>query len=185
MKVRFSILVMLFAFFATSVVSAQTKTWKVGDIYDVNGKQGVVFEVWDGGRHGKIVSLDEADLLWSINERYIDVTFDESDGKANTDKVMACRDKDQYPAFRWCRAKGADWYLPAKDELWTIFANMWTINKTLNQYGQVLNKTTYWSSTGGIYDGLGSAWYVDMNGGYTSHIYNLSARYSVRAVSAF
>jgi hypothetical protein len=110
------------------------------------------------------------------------VVTDESDGKANTDKVMACRDKDdQYPAVRWCRAKGADWYLPAEDELWTIYANMWTINKTLNQYGQVLNKTTYWSST--VWRGNPCS--VNMNGGGTFADINLSNRYSVRAVSAF
>lgn len=65
MKVRFSILVMLFAFFATSVVSAQTKTWKVGDIYDVNGKQGVVFAVTPDGQHGKIVSAQCIVATWT------------------------------------------------------------------------------------------------------------------------
>ena len=33
--------------------------YKVGDYYNVNGKEGVVFEVRDNGRHGKIVSLDQ------------------------------------------------------------------------------------------------------------------------------
>ena len=41
------------------------KTYKVGDYYDVSGKQGVVVEVRDGGRHGKIVSIDEEELTWN------------------------------------------------------------------------------------------------------------------------
>jgi hypothetical protein len=33
--------------------------YSVGDYYNENGKEGVVFEVSDGGRHGKIVSLNQ------------------------------------------------------------------------------------------------------------------------------
>ncbi|MBR2428411.1 MAG: hypothetical protein IKB15_00325, partial [Alistipes sp.] len=40
-------------------------TYKIGDYYNENDKQGVVFEVWDGGRHGKIVSLDETRATWN------------------------------------------------------------------------------------------------------------------------
>ncbi len=38
--------------------------YSVGDYYNENGKEGVVFEVSDGGRHGKIVSLDETEATW-------------------------------------------------------------------------------------------------------------------------
>ena len=47
-------------------VLTSTRTYKVGDLYDENGKQGVVFEVTDDGRHGKIVSLYETDADWDI-----------------------------------------------------------------------------------------------------------------------
>ena len=40
------------------------KTYAIGDYYNENGKEGVVFDVWDDGRHGKIVSLDEAYSKW-------------------------------------------------------------------------------------------------------------------------
>ncbi len=43
----------------------QSKTWKVGDYYDVNGKQGVVFTVTPDGKHGKMVSLNEIKDTWS------------------------------------------------------------------------------------------------------------------------
>lgn len=38
----------------------QTKKWKVGDIYDVNGVKGVVFAVSGDGQHGRIVALNAA-----------------------------------------------------------------------------------------------------------------------------
>ncbi|MBP3547654.1 MAG: serine/threonine protein kinase, partial [Alistipes sp.] len=40
------------------------KLYNVGDYYNENGKEGIVFEVWDDGRHGKIVSLDEIKAPW-------------------------------------------------------------------------------------------------------------------------
>ena len=46
--------------------------YNVGDLYNENGKQGVVFEVSDGGRHGKIVSLDEAEAVWDSRMEWSD-----------------------------------------------------------------------------------------------------------------
>lgn len=43
---------------------SQTQTWKVGDLYDVNGKQGVVYVVTPDGKHGKIVSLNQTRANW-------------------------------------------------------------------------------------------------------------------------
>jgi hypothetical protein len=50
------ILILVVALCATFTLSAQT--YKVGDIYDVNGKKGVVFEVSADGNHGKILSSE-------------------------------------------------------------------------------------------------------------------------------
>lgn len=44
--------------------------YEVGYYYNRNGKQGVVFEVSDGGRHGKIVSLKEAKLEWEAARQW-------------------------------------------------------------------------------------------------------------------
>ncbi len=44
---------------------SQSKTWKVGDMYDVNGKKGVVFVVSSDGQHGRIVSLEQTECNWS------------------------------------------------------------------------------------------------------------------------
>ena len=53
----------------TSVeLTCSSKTYKVGDLYDENGKRGVVFEVSADGKHGKIVSLAEKRLEWANKE---------------------------------------------------------------------------------------------------------------------
>lgn len=165
-----------------------TAPYKVGDYYNENGKQGVVFEVWDNGRHGKIVSLDATKEQWCTYEQYdkeiaLGLT-DENNGKANTDKVMQRGDSDQYPAFVWCRNKGADWYLPATEELWAIFNDESSINSTLAEYGAQLKDDWYWSSTESEYNLEFCAWSVYMNDGYTYRDYKYSSLY-VRAVSAF
>ena len=172
-----------------------TAPYKVGDYYNENGKQGVVFEVWDNGRHGKIVSLDETETRWDSHLEWNDLedkwikgsatgAFSMSDGKANTDKVMQRDDSNQYPAFVWCRNKGADWYLPAVDELIAIYNNQSTINSTLANYGYRLHYGGYCSSTECEHDPEFCAWLVNMSSGNT---YNFSKSISnyVRAVSAF
>ena len=162
--------------------------YKVGDYYNENGKQGVVFEVWDNGRHGKIVSLDRAELQWCTDKQYdkeIELGLtNRSDGKVNTDKVMQRSDSDQYPAFVWCRKKGADWYLPAINELKTIYNNQSAINSTLAEYGVQLNYLGYRSSTESEDKPKICAWGVNMDDGYTYNGNKSSGGY-VRAVSAF
>lgn len=41
------------------VASERVKQYCIGDYYNDNYKQGVVFDVWDNGRHGKIISINE------------------------------------------------------------------------------------------------------------------------------
>lgn len=171
-----------------------TKTYKVGDYYHDNGLEGVVFEVWDGGKHGKIVSLDENKTAWDLRVRrdsfngcfrgtrtYADST---SDGKANTDKIMARSDSRYFDAFEWCRAKGSSWYLPAKDELRQIYNYKNKLNLTLRQYGTTLDGC-YWSSTEYVnYKPEVCAWFVFMFDGGTSNGRKYG-NYYVRAVATF
>ncbi len=166
-------------------VSPAKKVYKVGDYYDDGVKQGVVFDVWDGGRHGKIVSLDQAKLLWSSNEDVLVGAVSEDDGNVNTDKIMSLANKDKYPAFEWCRSKGKDWYLPAINELKLLLLNSDVrnaVNNTLEQQGGTfLPKYSCWSSTE---DDEFCAWFVNMRNGPTSYYYKYYGSY-VRAVSAF
>ena len=165
-----------------------TAPYKVGDYYNENGKEGVVFVVWDNGRHGKIVSLDEAYLQWCTDEQFkkrikLGLT-DRNNGKANTDRVMQRSDSDQYLAFVWCRNKGADWYLPATEELKAIYNNRSAINSTLAEYGTQLTNGWHWSSTENEDYPEFCAWLVNMYNGYTYN-FDKSYNYYVRAVSAF
>lgn len=168
-----------------------TAPYDIGDYYNENGKEGVVFDVWDGGRHGKIVSMDETRVegdtrvIWSDDKgKFINGTRtyadSENDGKANTDKIMARSDRDYFPAFTWCRAKGDSWYLPAVNELKEIFRNEETINATLSKHGVRFVELGYWSSTETSEIG---AWAVGMDGS-TCRASKFSYG-SVRAVSAF
>lgn len=162
------------------------KTYAIGDYYNENGKEGVVFDVWDDGRHGKIVSLDKADLEWCTRWQYdrkILVGADNcDDGKYNTDMVMRRRDCEEYPAFVWCRERGEDWYLPAKNELKLIYENRSKINSTLRKlHYDVIKDLYYWSSTE---DDEFCAWRVSMNNGNTDRNPKDGSNY-VRAVSAF
>ena len=162
----------------------RNRVYQVGDYYNRDGKQGVVFEVWDNGRHGKIISLDQTKTQWDPrNKNGSDRTYadSKSDGKANTNKIMSRWDSNNFDAFKWCRAKGEEWYLPSKDELRVVYDNVSKINATLKQLKRVELDGWYWSST--EYNEFW-AWRVDMSDGYADDGLK-SFHYSVRAVSAF
>ena len=105
----------------------------------------------------------------------------ENDGKSNTEIVMRTSDNAEYPAFKWCREQGKEWYLPSRDELQAICSVKDQVNKTLTKYSHKEIIGQYWSSTEG--DEF-CAWYVHMLCGYNYNT-NKYYSYSVRAVSAF
>ncbi len=170
------------------------KTWKVGDYYNVDGKEGVVFWVDATGKHGKIVSMDQAKLQWCTYDEYnkelTGIATDSSNGLNNLRSIMKIAAwEDKYPAFAWCADHGDGWYLPAIKELKELLLNDEVhakVNGMLEQKrGTVMYSKGayrwYWSSTG--FD-VWCAWYVGMYDGYTDggNRYNLNY---VRAVSAF
>lgn len=175
-------------------IPTNVKTYKVGDYYDDGVKQGVVFEVWDDGRHGKIVSLDHKNLDWctlaQYNGREVVYANSEDDGRVNTNRVIARGYAGEFPAFIWCRNKGEGWYLPAIKELQTLLlddAVHDAVNETLYQEGAIplFNKGEmggwYWSSS--ECDEI-CAWGIFMYGGNTLN-FNKYSRFYVRAVSTF
>ena len=100
--------------------SAPAKTYRVGDYYGENGKEGVVFAVDAAGRHGKIVSMKQKELPWCIFKEIGRITgaTDKADGARNQrtiERIDGWREK--YPAFAWCAELGEGWYLPAIGEL--------------------------------------------------------------------
>ena len=188
---------------ASKPVSAPTispepveKTWKVGDYYNVDGKEGVVFWVDKTGKHGKIVSLDQNKLHWCTYEESKNglsgITAHESDGMRNLQSIMKISDwRNKYPAFAWCADHGSGWYLPALDELKELLLNddvRDKVNRALTKKGisvmlpGIGEFDHYWSST--EYDKW-SAWYVDMCDGLANDDIKEYFSRCVRAVAAF
>ena len=95
------------------------KTYKVGDLYDVDGKQGVVYVVTPDGKHGKMVSINQAP-----------------------------EKKNWSDAKSWCSSLGGGWRLPTKEELLVIYRNKDALNAVLAAVGDEILDDWYWSSTG-------------------------------------
>ncbi len=173
-----------------NVLSAQSKAmsapktsapYKVGDYYNDGTKEGIVFEISNGGYSGKIVSLEQKDCKWSEKKVYTGATS-LTDGMYNMQKIRSLQNwQNDYPAFAWCASLGDGWYLPARDELKVIYTQRTAINKALKAKGKPKLSSYYWSST---QDDRVSAWYVSMNSGNTDYLTKLIDNY-VRAVSAF
>ena len=177
--------------------SSGSQTYKVGDYYNVNGKQGVVFWVDETGKHGKIVSLTESRLQWASDEteqKRLIGADDENDGANNMAVVKQIADwQSKYPAFKWCADLGEGWYLPAINELELFILDQSVhdaVNQTLETKGVKLSNigdlNYYWSSTedDGQYMSEFCAWYVYSYDGST----NFNFKYfmnCVRAVAAF
>ena len=169
---------------------APVKTYKVGDYYNDGVCEGIVFEVTADGRHGKIVSMRQSgNLQWSSNkaeQKRLIGADSETDGAYNMAKVKAITGwRDKYPAFRWCADLGEGWYLPAKDELFTIYQHKSKLNPIL--FDKL--KLWYWSSTEHPSDkslvGIFCAWMIRMNDGFTTDDIKTFDTIVVRAVSAF
>ena len=168
------------------------RTWTVGDYYNVDGKEGVVFWVDETGKHGKIVSLDQDGKQWCTDDEnrkeLTGIASDEYDGMRNLQSIQKITDwRNKYPAFAWCADHGDGWYLPAIKELVLLLLNDEVhdaVNKQLARDAKLFSKEEfnfYCSSTELT---KWSAWGVRMRAGGTTRLYR-SCTSSVRAVSAF
>ncbi len=137
-------------------VPVQPKTYKVGDYYDENGKEGVVFAVDVTGRHGKIVGMREERLQWCVEGQEHNYTGakNDTDGMWNLQAIERISDwRKKYPAVTWCAAQGAGWYLPAAKELQSFVLDNSVrriLNRTLQRYRAaepISDEDDYWSST--------------------------------------
>ena len=139
---------------ADSKPTAPSKVYKVGDYYNENGKEGVVFEVTPDGKHGKIVSLKVAENLYWTTDSYEQKRLigadSKSDGEYNMAKVKSIAGwQTKYPAFKWCADLGSGWYLPAIEELKRFTLNATVreaVNRTLTMagYKAINNKSNYY-----------------------------------------
>ena len=136
------------------------KVYRVGDIYEENGKRGVVFEVDASGKHGKIVSINcSPSLMWATGAeqtKFIGAT-DIYDGQKNMDVVKRISGwQRKYPIFYWCANLGNGWYLPAKEE----WAKIYRLRGSLESKLSRKLDTFFWTSTENneVYKGQYCSW---------------------------
>ena len=119
--------------------------YQVGDYYNDGKNEGIVFEVYNNGYSGKIVSLKHSDKILKWRERgtlNIGKTFGVADGEDIMRYRNLAEDISGADAFGWCRRLGVGWYLPTIDELKSIYANKAVIEPKLkDRLGR------YWSCT--------------------------------------
>ncbi len=175
------------------------KTYKVGDYYNVNGKEGVVFYVDASGRHGKIVSMIEPPSSYKAwkprvlaNEQIHleDGASSKTNGATNMRAVVQRPNwSNNYPAFDWCARLGVGWYLPAIEELKQFTLNGYVrdaVNSTLEAKGgtKLSDSGGYWSSTEELDNGYFLVWCVGVSSGSSFKNFKGDS-WRVRAVSAF
>ena len=125
--------------------SSNGAPYQVGDYYNDGKSEGIVFEIYNNGYSGKIVSLHHSDKIkqWRVNGSLdIGKTFGVTDGR----DIMYYREMAESvtadDAFGWCHRMGSGWYLPTIEELKAIYKNRSLIEPKLK------NKLDrYWSST--------------------------------------
>lgn len=130
--------------------------YAIGDVYPTaDNPEGVVFDIWNGGLNGKIISLTQDSLAWSVENVLLDATS-LSDGSING-KIIKQYDitLTSYPSTFWCLEKGQKWYLPARSELVNLYAQLDSINSGLNSVADAVQMRKasgaedlfYWSSS--------------------------------------
>lgn len=112
----------------------------IGASVEVAGQKGVVF--YSSGNIVKIVSADESSQIWGYQSVSRPGATSRDDGIQNTNKIV-----DKSPAAQWCRNKGNVWYMPAIEEVLTIFNVKSTLNSTLSSMKSTKLTNVYWSST--------------------------------------
>lgn len=135
---------------ATAAVGCAPK-YQVGDLYDQNGKTGIVFWTTDGGRHGKIVSLTGSEAAWQTGKGIEAVgAADQQNGAANLDSVARQQNwQKRFPAFAWCAELGEGWYLPAIGEFEQLGEHWQRVDTAVRNAGgdPLEDRYFYWSST--------------------------------------
>ncbi len=161
-----------------------TRTHYVGESYG----GGIVFYVYDNGRHGLIAAPNDLALeieWYNGTRRYTNTTGDGVEaGEMNTTLIIALQ-TDNNPmgnfAAKLCADYSVtvdgvtygDWYLPSKHELNLLFSQSSVVGGLNNNY--------YWSST--EFSSI-SAWCQNFNTGVQNNL-NKSFPYGVRAIRAF
>lgn len=167
-------------------------TYQVGDLYRVGNVEGVVFQVSEDGKHGMIVSLDEAFCPWS--DIYAQVGAFYMSGETNCWAIYDEPDWEKhYPAAKWCYDHGEGWFLPCYEELEILWKAYNNGNEQLNPDAHAIFEehftdpvelgTHYWSSTE-INDEMATTFAFIVNDVTCTNPYKTS-NMAVRAVRKF
>ena len=127
-----------------------TKSYRPGDLFDEDGIRGIVISTTDNGRHGLILSLEQApkSLRWSADSSWAtDLLLglsDREDGWNNRRRLIERLAEgkltwEDFPAFEWCESLGPGWYLPAVDEL----RGLWQLCGEAEGFEKFGNKESY------------------------------------------
>lgn len=139
-------------------------SYKVGDFFQNDTLQGIVFFTTAGGSTGLMVSLEETLLSWCVENHINEETgaTNPYDGWNNTNILMDNYDLFYYPVIRWSYLKNTwnlvyydhrhitrkQWYVPSSNEMRYLLLNQEAVNATLEAKGYpTLEGKTYWSST--------------------------------------
>ena len=127
----------------------------VGELYG----GGIVFYVYDNGRHGLIASLNDLDdgngAEWGLSGTDVPNCESAWDGAANTAAIIAAGGAANEAAGLCSNYSGGgytDWYLPATWEWNILYLNAFIISKVLETDGNpatygLRSDQNYWSST--------------------------------------
>lgn len=141
-----------------------TKTYSVGDLYpDAQQPEGVVYEVRDNGRSGKVLALNDCSVdgtevdgdlgafytyLWgpASASAITAATGNALDGASNMEAVVSAG-VSAYPAFAACRNLGNGWYIPASNEMMTLMDAYGSVEPIIvANGGSIMAGDGYWCS---------------------------------------
>jgi hypothetical protein len=175
-----------------------TKKYVVGNFYNENGIQGIIYKLDNDNQHGMIISLDEVtNCGWATDtavEKVETQATNVENGMENMEKIKALG-IDKYPAFKWCESKNKDgitgWYLPGSyelDDIYRVYANTaLSFSDSIKTNGGIdFSPTYYWSSSevSAAFPPVINAQTVNFQNGRMDNTIK-SIKHSVRAVRAF
>lgn len=106
-----------------------SREYKLFDYYNENGVDGIVVEVADNGRHGKIISLSETycrfaerNVIEPFSTGGVSLTDGEKNHRALSEKLAtnSTVSPDDFPAHKWATSLGEGWYIPSYGEMLKI-----------------------------------------------------------------
>lgn len=126
-----------------------SREYRLFDYFNENGVEGIVIEVTDDGRHGKVLGLKEIACQYTtdnIIEPFSTGGRSLTDGEKNLNtlnQVLASNPTvsiDDFPTHKWVTSLGPGWYIPSFGEMLKIAWLFETKDSDGNNMKKHLNK---------------------------------------------